>query len=121
MPDWEEFVEYQARQAKTTAAPDPRHAHVAAIVGERLERLLAGDEWETFRVHLQAMIDTDEAAVAMFREQTDQGLLVGDDLARANLRMQRLLGRLDARREDLALPATILKQVDKAASDGVLG
>ena len=110
MVDFEDFAAWQARQNESRV-PDPRHAKVAAIVGERLEELLAGDEWQTFQMHLRALIDADEAALALFREQMDQGLLVGDDLARANLRIQRLLGRLAARREDLALPATILRQV----------
>lgn len=119
MPDWADFVEWQARVNKVgTQPPAARHAQVAAIVGERLERLLAGDEWQTFRAHLQVLIDQDDQALAALREQMDQGLLVGDDLARANLRSQRLLGRLEARREDLALPATILEQ-QRVASDSL--
>lgn len=119
MPDYEDFVAWNARQAKIRQ-PDPRHAQVAAIVGEKLERLLSGDEWEAFKVHLETLVTADDQALAVFRDQIDQGLLVGDDLARATLRIQRLLGRLEARREDLALPATVLKQLDKPAPDGVM-
>lgn len=118
MPDFQDWREYQQRVAKENT-PDPRHAHVAAIVGEKLERLLNGDEWDALKVHLETLVTADDQGLAMLREQMDQGLLVGDDLARANLRIQRLLGRLEARREDLALPATVLKQLDKPVPDGV--
>lgn len=112
MPDWEDWRDYQQKvMPSNRVASDPRHAQVAAIVGEKLERLLTGDEWEALRVHLETLVAADDQALAFLREQMDQGLLVGDDLARANLHLQRLLGRLEARREDLVLPATILNNL----------
>ena len=94
-----------------------RAMHTVTLSMEELER---GDVWAVYGHHLDGLIAADEAAKTQLHAEIDTGALVGDDLARAQLRLQRLVGRIEARREDQALPRELITrytQIETALSD----
>ena len=111
--DWEALQErlkvaspfaYEARQ---------RHAERAQVVAERMETLEGADEWATFVLHLDALLAADEAERDTLRDSLDSADVVGAEVERLRLRLQRVEGRLDARRQARALPATLREQAEK--------
>ncbi len=82
-------------------------AQVRAQVALEMRYVTASREWNTYLQHLQALVETDEKALESLRCR-----LLGDlgvtDAERDSLmrRLKKLEGRIEARRDDLALPLT---------------
>ena len=115
MPEYTDVLDLYRRQA-AAHGPSPAeleaHRRIQGMVALRMESLERGDDWEVYRAHVDVLQGQDEAAVAEIRQRVEDGLLVGDDLARTNLRLQRLLGRLEARAGALTLPKALRDQAE---------
>lgn len=115
MPEYAEVQESHRRRA-AARGPSPveleAHRKLQGMVAIRMEFLERGEDWELYRAHVDVMRARDEATVEEIRQRMEDGLLVGDDLARTALRLQRLLGRLDAYRDVLALPKALVDQAE---------
>ena len=115
MPEYTDVLESHRRQA-AARGPLPAeleaHRRIQGMVALRMESLERGDDWDVYRAHVEGLQGQDEAVVAEIRQRVDDEQLVGDHLARANLRLQRLLGRLEARRDALALPKALRDQAE---------
>ena len=113
MPDYSEVIALQQREA-ARRAPSPAelalHRQRQQTIVMKMEQLLAADEWTTYTAHVAALRERDEGLAEVIRARVEAGELVGDELARASLRLQRLLGRLDAYRDALAIPGAVIKQ-----------
>ena len=115
MPDYSDVIALQRREA---AAQGPSPAELAAhrqhqqTIAMKMEQLLAADEWTTYTAHVAALRERDEGVAEGIRARVEAGELVGDELARASLRLQRLLGRLDAYRDALAIPEAVVRQAN---------
>jgi len=106
VPDYSEVLESFRRSA---AAPDHLVEHRAAqlVVSLRMERLERLDEWATFIAHVEALVQRDEAALAVVRERIETGMLTPAELTVFARQAYGLRCRIDALRLVLTLPADL--------------
>jgi hypothetical protein len=82
-----------------------------AQVALEMQYVTASREWNTYLQHLQALVEADERAAEGLRER-----LLGDlgciDAERDSLmrRLKKMEGRIEARRDDMALPMTLCQE-----------
>ena len=118
MPDPSEIQALFERQRPTsgpTAEQMAKHLRGSRIVAMQMEDLVGDTPGDTFIKHLAVMLEGDVAAMRALTEQITEGVLVGDDLARATMRLQYLRGRIEARREDMDLPDRLIEQAQATA------
>ena len=114
MPSYAEIMEAREAEATTRVAPGPTPQQVAAFMRESargaavLTELLDSPAWDTFRSVLGADLQGCEAERAVLREQIEAGTLVGDERARADLRLQFLRGRIEALQLAMGLPKDLI-------------
>lgn len=116
MPDRRDWEEFQKRAQPVSAAEQrarERHRERSRIVADRMGSLEAADDWTTYTIHLDALVATDEAERDELLAQLGSPDMWGDAVDGIRLRLQRVEGRLDARRQDRALPATLREQAEK--------
>lgn len=118
MPDWAEVDEALRRQA-AARAPDPaaldRHRAMQQTVSLRMERLVALDEWDTFKAHVEQLIALEDAALAGVREAMETGSLVGESLAKASLASVGARRAIEAYRLVLSLPGVLRDRAELEA------
>ena len=112
MPDYSEILEARAAQSPAGTGPPPQQltaflresARGAAVLTELLE----DPGWNVFRSTIGGDLERAEAERAVLRERTEGGELVGDDRARAELRLQYLRGVIEQARRAMELPKTLI-------------
>lgn len=114
-PDYSEVLEALNRRVKeqggnSTAGALAAHVRTSRMVSLKLEELLKSDEWNTFLSHAKALLEVDEAERDRVRENLERGGLPPDELFKVSNQLQRILGRIEARREDLELPRAVIQQ-----------
>jgi hypothetical protein len=122
VPDYIEVLNYQANQPKRGPTPAQLAAHEKARHAfiSRMQELVAASPWDTLKAHLGALVEEDEARVKAIQQQMLDGELTGDVLSKALLRMQRIQGRIEARKEDIEFPGTVIAidEEDRKAMEG---
>ena len=128
MPSFEEVMEAQAAEAATTAHAGPTPQQIAAFMRESargaavLTELLDTPAWNIFRSVIGGDLRACEAERAVLRDQMESGSLVGDERARADLRLQYLRGAIEKLRRAMELPKDLVDRharLEKAASGPV--
>ena len=89
-------------------------ANIMAAVGDKAQVLSLGEEWRVWEEHVRVLLAEDEKSLAALREHLEQPDIGGDDLHRVRSRLFVVLGRLEARRQDLDLPAELTKRGQEA-------
>lgn len=118
MPDYEEVMEARANDhTRHVVGPSPQalaailhESHRAATV---LTELLDSPAWNVFRSNIAGSLQAAEAERALLRDKIEGGALVGDDRARADLRLQYLRGLIEAYTLALELPKQLVAQHEK--------
>ena len=111
-PDYSEILE--ARAAQSPAGPGPTPQQLTAFLRESargatvLTELLEDPGWNVFRSTIGGDLERAEAERAVLRERMEGGELVGDDRARAELRLQYLRGVIEQARRAMELPKTLI-------------
>jgi hypothetical protein len=126
MPSYEEVME--AREAETATKPSgPTPQQVAAFMRESargaavLTELLDSPAWNVFTTIITGDPQRADAERAILRDRIESGDVVGDDRARADLRLQYLRGQIEAFTIALGLPKTLIgrhETLAKAAGNG---
>ena len=124
MPDYAEILDARAAGAATSpSGPTPQRLMALLRESQRgaavLTELLDSPAWNIFRSVAGGELERAEAERAMLRDRVDAGDLVGDERARADLRLQYLRGRIDALRFATELPKQLIAKheaLDQAAA-----
>ncbi len=99
---------------KQKAERESRNQYTVQVrqqVALEMRYVTASREWNTYLQHIQALVEADEKALESLK-----GRLLGDlgvtDAERDTLmrRLKKLEGRIEARRDDLALPLTLCQE-----------
>lgn len=98
----------RARERGPTPEQVALHLRAQHTVVLRLEELVTSDPWQTYSAHLKTLIEEDRSALTAHQEAILQGGLVGEALEKTVLAMQRIQGRLEARKQDLELPEFVI-------------
>ena len=110
-PDYSEVLDLWAEQAKHAAA-SPEAIHALLRESQRgavvLDELLDSPAWNIFRSNLAGQVQGYDIERTQLRGQVEAGTLVGDERARADLRLQYLRGLLEAFQIALDLPKTLI-------------
>ena len=106
-PDYSEVLDLWAEQAKHAAA-SPEAIHALLRESQRgavvLDELLDSPAWNIFRSNLAGQVQGYDIERTQLRGQVEAGTLVGDERARADLRLQYLRGLLEAFQIALDVP-----------------
>ena len=124
MPSYEEVLDARAAEA---APPHrgPTSAQIAAFMRESargaavLDELLDSPAWNTFRSVILADLQACEAERGVLRERSETGELVGDERAKADLRLQYLRGAIEKLTRAMEVPTTLIARhaaLEKAAA-----
>lgn len=122
MPDYSEVIDLQARKAKErppggiTPATLAAHQRMQRTVAIRMEELVTADPWETYAAHLMRLIAEDQVQLATRESAISDGQMVGDELMKSLLVIQRTKGRIEARQQDLELPKSLISLAPKESA-----
>lgn len=114
-PDYSEVLEARASQSTPGV---PTQNQIAAFLRESahgavvLTELLDSPSWNIFRSNLGGDLQACEAERTLLRDRIEGGGLVGDERARADLRLQYLRGAIDKLTRALDLPKQLIAQHD---------
>lgn len=118
MPDYAEVLDArEAESAPTARGLTP--AQINAFLRESargaavLTELLDSPAWNVFRSNVAGRLEPLKAERETLRSQIEAGALVGDDRARADLRLQYLRGAIEAYTFAMALPKALIEQHQK--------
>lgn len=115
MPDFSDVLELQQRQrAQAGGGQNPRLAAIQQQAAERLNQLLAGDEWATFATLVQGLVDDARGALAQQHELIETAPLAGDALAAAVTVARQLRATIEAYQRVLELPDRVRVQTGAA-------
>ena len=126
MPSYSEILDARAAQPSASGATTPQR--LAAMLRESqrgavvLTELLDSPAWDVFRSNLAGQLQSAETERTLLREQIEAGQVVGDERARADLRLQYLRGIILAFTLAMELPKTLIDQhedLDRLAKAGV--
>ena len=112
MPDYSEIEDARAAQPTPNGQPNPQQ--IAAFLRESargaavLTDLLDSPAWNVFRSNVGGRLEQFKAEREILRNRIEAGEIVGDERARADLRLQRLLGLIEAHEFDMALPKELI-------------
>ena len=111
-PDFSEVLE--ARVPSPAAGPNPQKLMALLRESQRgaavLTELLDSPAWNVFRSTLAGYLQPAETERALLREQIEGGQVVGDERARADLRLQYLRGLILAFTLAMELPKKLIEQ-----------
>lgn len=103
-----------ARRAKAEQANAERMAqHKAGLqqAALKMEYVTQSAEWDAYLQHLQAMLNADERVLLATRDRlTNEESLSHEEIDALRLRIKRLVGRIEARTQDMAIPKGIIQQ-----------
>lgn len=122
MPDYSEVIELQERRAKEKPhggiMPEMMAAHqrMQRTVALRMEELVTVDPWETYQAHLERLLAEDRSVLQAKETTIIEGEVVGDELMKQLLVIQRIRGRIQARQEDLELPKVLISLAPKESA-----
>lgn len=111
----EERMRLQDAQRRQEASTQ---ANIVVAMGEKAAHLALSEPWRVWEDHVRALLAQDEQECVALRQQLESPDIAGDDLQRIRGRLLWLLGRMEARREDLNLPAELAKRGEQARSWG---
>ena len=113
MPSYEEVIEARdAERAPTGPTPQQlaamlrESARGAAVLTDQLD----SPAWNIFRSVVLADLTACAAERAVLRERIEAGELVGDERAKADLRLQYLRGAIEKLQKAMDLPKTLIDQ-----------
>lgn len=119
MVDWSELQAFRQQGEKEASARQAQNAALAAhmqaqhVVAVQMEEIIHSEPWETLSAHLQELLKMDREEKQAIVERIESGALLGVDLERANLKIQRIMGRIEARQQDLSLPHEVMDRDKK--------
>jgi hypothetical protein len=110
-----DFSEWKAREAaRAPAGPSPAelavHLRAAHVVAGQMTDLVKGEDWATYRAHLETLRDEDRARATALEAAMAQGDAVGEELTRQKLQARYHRGRLDVWELVLNLPQLLVAQ-----------
>jgi hypothetical protein len=127
MPSFSEVMEARAADTADVTHTGPSPQQIAALLREShhgatvLSELLDSPAWNVFRSNVGGWLEGAGAERAILRERMEAGELVGDERARADLRLQFLRGLIEAYTKAMALPVDLIarhEKLDALASGG---
>lgn len=101
------------RSVETTA-----QANMVTAVGERAETLRLSEVWRVWEDHVRSLLATDEQQANVLELTVLDPFAAVDQVLQHRTTLMYLKGRLDARRQDLELPAELARR-GSAAQRGV--
>ena len=122
MPDYSEVIDLQERRAKEkprggiTPEMVAAHQRMQRTVAIRMEELVTADPWETYAAHLMRLIAEDQVLLQTKESAITDGQVVGDELMKSLLVIQRIKGRIEGRQQDLELPKSLISLAPKEST-----
>lgn len=104
MPDLSELHAFRRQQVEERERQAVFQVRAQAAAGQRAETLLLSDIWHVWEEHVRVMLQHDEDEAQVVRLALECPEVVGLDVERSRNRLFFLLGRIEARRQDLDLP-----------------
>lgn len=108
-----DLAQIRARQQAAAAAETDARVQARALrwaVGVRMDELVAGDAWGTYRAHLEALVRTLDAEREALVERLADPATVGDDLVRFKAALQANAAERRAYQTAIQLPEALRAQ-----------